>query len=132
MPRRAEFGEARRGATARTILNRLGHVAKLVDVVPTICATRYELIGRMAELEDATALGAVGETRGGSNPLPPTVQTRDSKLSGSRPSAFASGSLAEGQGVPRQERGLAYALAGWGNPWRFDPSSAHRLMQEIG
>ena len=26
----------------------------------------------MAELEDATALGAVGETRGGSNPLPPS------------------------------------------------------------
>ena len=28
--------------------------------------------GRMAELADATALGAVGETHGGSNPLPPT------------------------------------------------------------
>ena len=27
--------------------------------------------GRMAELADATALGAVGATLGGSNPLPP-------------------------------------------------------------
>ena len=31
------------------------------------------ITGRMAELEDATALGAVGATRGGSNPLPPIL-----------------------------------------------------------
>ena len=29
--------------------------------------------GRMAKLENATALGAVGATLGGSNPLPPIL-----------------------------------------------------------
>ena len=44
--------------------------------------TFIEVSERMAELADATALGAVGATRGGSNPLPPICL--DGTLAGSR------------------------------------------------
>jgi hypothetical protein len=43
---------------------------------PQIC-----LDGRMAKLADALALGASGETLGGSNPLPPTNFCRKLKSS---------------------------------------------------
>ena len=44
--------------------------------------------GRMAELADATALGAVGATLGGSNPLPPIRS--DGKLRDPAPQSSAS------------------------------------------
>ena len=39
--------------------------------ITQVYGAEVESIGRMAELADATALGAVGATLGGSNPLPP-------------------------------------------------------------
>ena len=54
----------------------------LVDVVSTI-HQGAERFGRMAELVDATALGAVGATHGGSNPLSPmslSGSQRDGKI----------------------------------------------------
>ena len=62
-------------------------------------------LGRMAKLVDATALGAVGATRGGSSPLPPTH--RDGELSGSRKGWRFNSSLAQ----------PCSPASGWGNPY---------------
>ena len=56
--------------------------------VKFICWWKEEFSGRMAKLADAIALGAIGATLGGSNPLPPKLTIIKDAASDAAPGAY--------------------------------------------